>query len=78
MTMEQSFVALKHYAHKVGINYWHVEFATKYRYKMFGKFKQYSLQRQKTNVEGKTHQTTPKGTLINFFYVFFVKIVNLI
>jgi len=38
--MEQSFVALKHYAHKVGINYWHVEFDTKYRHKMFGKFKQ--------------------------------------
>ena len=31
---------LKHYSHKVGTNYWHIVFATKYRYKMFGKFKQ--------------------------------------
>ena len=34
---------LRHYSHKVGINYWHIEFATKYRYKMFGKFKQQHL-----------------------------------
>ena len=38
--MEQKFVSLKRYPHKVGINFWHMEFATKYRYKMFGKFKQ--------------------------------------
>ena len=38
--MEQRFVSLKKYAHKVGINFWHIEFTTKYRYKMFGKFKQ--------------------------------------
>ncbi|MFH0869951.1 MAG: IS200/IS605 family transposase [archaeon] len=29
--------------YKVGINYWHIEFATKYRYSMFGKFKQRSV-----------------------------------
>ena len=37
------FVSLKHYTHKVGTNYWHLVFVTKYRYKMFGKFKQRSL-----------------------------------
>src|SRR3989344_3632300 len=31
---------LNHYSHKIGLNYWHIEFATKYRYKMFGKFAQ--------------------------------------
>ena len=34
---------LKHYSHKVGTNFWHIEFATKYLYKMFGKFKQKSI-----------------------------------
>jgi len=34
---------LKHYSHKIGINYWHIEFATKYRYKMFCKFKQRNI-----------------------------------
>jgi putative transposase len=38
--MEGNFTTLKTYPHKVGINFWHIEFATKYRYKMFGKFKQ--------------------------------------
>jgi putative transposase len=38
--METKFVSLRRYPHKVGINFWHIEFATKYRYKMFGKFKQ--------------------------------------
>lgn len=42
-TMEQSFMALKTFPHKVGINFWHIVFATKYRYKMFGKFKQHNL-----------------------------------
>ena len=42
-TMEQTFVPLKNYSHKVGINHWHLVWATKYRYKMFGKFKQRSL-----------------------------------
>ena len=32
-------IELKHSNHKVGINYWHFEFTTKYRYKMFAKFK---------------------------------------
>jgi len=34
---------LKHFSHKVGTNFWHIEFATKYRYNMFGKFKQQHL-----------------------------------
>jgi putative transposase len=41
--MDIKFSTLKNYSHKVGLNYWHIEFATKYRYKMFGKFKQKSL-----------------------------------
>jgi putative transposase len=35
--------SLKNYSHKVGVNFWHIEFATKYRYKMFSKFKQSHL-----------------------------------
>ena len=34
---------LKHYSHKIGVNFWHIEFATKYRYKMFCKFKQKNI-----------------------------------
>ena len=34
---------LKQYSHKVGINFWHIEFGTKYRYKMFSKNKQNNL-----------------------------------
>ena len=41
--MDTKFTTLKNYSHKVGLNYWHIEFATKYRYKMFGKFKQKNL-----------------------------------
>ena len=41
--MNENFLTLKNYSHKVGINFWHIEFATKYRYKMFGKFKQQHL-----------------------------------
>ena len=41
--MDQRFVGLKHFSHKVGINFWHIEFATKYRYKMFGNFKQKNI-----------------------------------
>ena len=41
--MDEKFTTLKHYCHKVGKNFWHIEFATKYRYKMFGKFKQRHL-----------------------------------
>lgn len=41
--MEFINVELKHYNHKVGINYWHIEFTTKYRYKMFAKFKYKNL-----------------------------------
>ena len=39
----QNFSTLKSYAHKVGANFWHVTLVTKYRYAMFGKFKQKSL-----------------------------------
>ncbi len=41
--MEFVNVELKHSNHKVGINYWHFEFTTKYRYKMFAKFKYKSM-----------------------------------
>ena len=41
--MNKNFRTLKNYSHKVGLNFWHIEFATKYRYKMFGKFKQKNL-----------------------------------
>jgi len=41
--MEKNFTTLKHFSHKVGKNFWHIEFATKYRYKMFSKFKQQHL-----------------------------------
>ena len=41
--MDKKFSTLKSFSHKVGLNYWHIEFATKYRYKMFGKFKQKNL-----------------------------------
>ena len=38
--MKYVSTTLKTFSHKVGVNFWHIEFATKYRYKMFGKFKQ--------------------------------------
>jgi len=41
--MIDEFVTLKRFSHKVGKNFWHVEFATKYRYKMFTKLKQHNL-----------------------------------
>ena len=41
--MEFVKVELKHSNHKVGINYWHIEFTTKYRYKMFSKPKYKNL-----------------------------------
>ena len=41
--MEFVNIKLTHSNHKVGINFWHMEFTTKYRYKMFGKFKYKSL-----------------------------------
>ena len=34
---------LKNYSHKIGVNFWHIEFATKYRYQMFGQFKQKNI-----------------------------------
>ena len=41
--MEQNVISLKKYSHKVGLNVWHFVFVTKYRYKMFGKFKQNNI-----------------------------------
>jgi putative transposase len=41
--------------HKVGMNYWHLEFATKYRYKMFGKFEYKSLIEASIRKVAKTH-----------------------
>jgi len=41
--MDKIFSTLKTYSHKVGVNFWHIEFATKYRYRMFGKFMQKNL-----------------------------------
>ena len=41
--MEQTFAPLIKYSHKVGINFWHVVLVTKYRYQMFGKFKQRNI-----------------------------------
>ena len=41
--MEFVNIELKHSNHKVGINYWHFEFTTKYRYKMFSQFKYKSM-----------------------------------
>jgi len=41
--MDKIFTTLKNYSHKVGLNFWHIEFATKYRYKMFGKLKQKNM-----------------------------------
>jgi putative transposase len=41
--MVEGFQTLKNFSHKVGLNFWHIEFATKYRYKMFGKFKQHNI-----------------------------------
>jgi putative transposase len=41
--MNINFSTLKTFSHKVGLNYWHIEFATKYRYNMFGKFKQKNI-----------------------------------
>jgi putative transposase len=41
--MEFVNVELEHYNHKVGINFWHLTWQTKYRYSMFAKFKYKSL-----------------------------------
>jgi len=50
------FSTLKNYSHKVGLNYWHIEFATKYRYKMFSKFKQKNLVEACIRKVAKTHK----------------------
>src|SRR3989338_1013436 len=36
-------IELEHYNHKVGINFWHMNWQTKYRYSMFTKFKYKNL-----------------------------------
>ena len=41
--MEFVKVELRHDNHKVGINYWHLEWVTKYSYQMFSKFKYQKL-----------------------------------
>jgi len=41
--MEFVNVELEHYNHKVGLNFWHLTWQTKYRYNMFAKFKYKSL-----------------------------------
>ena len=41
--MEFVNIELEHYNHKVGINFWHLTWQTKYRYNMFAKFKYQSL-----------------------------------
>ena len=34
---------LKHFSHKVGLNFWHFEWCTKYRYRMMRKFENKNL-----------------------------------
>ena len=41
--MEYVNIELEHYNHKVGINFWHMNWQTKYRYKMFAKFEYKNL-----------------------------------
>ena len=41
--MEYANIELEHYNHKVGINFWHLTWQTKYRYKMFAKFEYKNL-----------------------------------
>ena len=41
--MEFVNIKLEHYNHKVGINFWHMEQVTKYRYQMIAKFKYINL-----------------------------------
>ena len=41
--MEFVNIELEHYNHKVGINFWHMNWQTKYRYGMFAKFKYKNL-----------------------------------
>src|SRR3989344_1182730 len=41
--MEYVNIELEHYNHKVGINFWHMTWQTKYRYNMFAKFEYKNL-----------------------------------
>ena len=56
--MERPKACLKHFSHKVGLNHWHLEFATKYRYKMFGKYKQAHLIEACLRKVAKRHRIT--------------------
>ena len=56
--MERGFTTLKHFSHKVGLNYWHLEFATKYRYRMFRKFKQRNIVAAALRKTAKRHGIT--------------------
>src|SRR3989338_52943 len=49
---------LKNYCHKIGNNFWHLEFATKYRYKMFTKFLQNHLVEAAIRKVAHTHNIT--------------------
>ena len=46
---------IKHHAHKVGVNVHHLEWCTKYRYKMFGQDKYKSLAEQLLREIAKKH-----------------------
>jgi len=41
--MEYVNIELSHYNHKIGINFWHLTWQTKYRYMMFAKFEYKNL-----------------------------------
>ena len=54
--MDDGFQTLKNFSHKVGLNFWHIEFATKYRYQMFSKFKQHNIANASIRKTCKNHQ----------------------
>ncbi|MBL7055157.1 IS200/IS605 family transposase [Candidatus Woesearchaeota archaeon] len=56
--MEFVKVELRHDNHKVGINYWHLEWVTKYRYQMFSKFKYQKLCEACIRKAAKRHNIT--------------------
>ena len=53
--MEFVKVELMKRNHKIGMNYWHLEFATKYRYQMFSKFKYKNLMEACIRKSARTH-----------------------
>jgi|TARA_B100001964_G_scaffold236415_1_gene298089 putative transposase len=54
--MEFVNIELEHYNHKVGINFWHLTWQTKYRYGMFAKFKYKSLCEASIRKAAKRHK----------------------